>query len=155
MQTSQQLIKPKLFLRASLNQRMIAAIVCLSIAGFFGIFAVAGHYKVDMGSFLGRCGFKQNTGLPCPTCGMTTAALAFAQGKILEAFYIQPAGGLLYSIAVVAAVLAFIISVFGINFHFLMRFFSEVKIRYIVIALVIIILAGWAVTMARALATGH
>jgi hypothetical protein len=155
MQTSQQLNKPKFFLLASPNQRMIAAIVFISITGFFGIFAVAGHYKIDMGPFLGRCGFKQNTGLPCPTCGMTTAALAFAQGKILEAFYIQPAGGLLYSIAVVAAVLAFIISVFGINFRFLMRFFAEVKIRYVAIALVIIILAGWAVTMARALAAGN
>ena len=155
MQTSQQLNKPKLFLHASPNQRMIAAIVCISIIGFFSIFAVAGHYKIDMGPFLGRCGFKQNTGLPCPTCGMTTAALAFAQGKILKAFYIQPAGGFLYSVAVVAAVLALIISVFGINFSFLMRFFAEVKIRYIVIALIIILLAGWAVTMTRVLVAGH
>jgi hypothetical protein len=155
MQTSQQLNKPKLFLRASPNQRIIAAIVCVSITGFFSIFAVAGHYKIDMGMFMGRCGFKQNTGLPCPTCGMTTAALAFTQGKILEAFYLQPAGGLLYSLAVVAAVLAFIISVFGVNFRFLTQFFAEVKIRYIAIALIVIILAGWAVTMARALSAGH
>ena len=155
MQTSQQLNKPKLFLRASRNQRTIAAGICISIVGFFIVFAVAGHYKIDMGRWLGRCGFRQNTGLPCPTCGMTTAVLAFAKGKILEAFYIQPAGGLLCCAAVIIAVLAFIISVFGIYFRFISRFFAEVKVRYIILALIIIILSGWAVTLARALAARH
>ena len=155
MQTSQQLNKPKLFLRASRNQRTIAAVICISIVSFFIVFAVAGHYHIDMGTFLGRCGFRQNTGLPCPTCGMTTAMLAFAQGKIPQAFYIQPAGALLCCIAVFVAVLAFVISVFGIYFRFIWRFFAEVKVRYIVIVLIIIILSGWAVTLSRALAARH
>jgi hypothetical protein len=155
MQTSQQQNKPKFFCRASFHQRLAAAIVCLAVVAFFGVFALAAHYKIDMGRWLGYCGFKQRTALPCPTCGMTTATLAFAQGKILEAFYIQPACGLLCCIAVIAGVLAFFTAVFGVYLGFIKRFFAEVKLRYIVLALLIILAAGWAVTLARALAAQY
>jgi hypothetical protein len=155
MQASQQVNKPKFFCRASSGQRIIAAIVCTGIIVFFAVFALAGHYQIDMGRWLGYCGFKQQTGLPCLTCGMTTATLAFAQGRIFEAFYIQPACGLLCSIMVIAAILAFIIAVFGVYFRFIERFFKEVKLRYTILALVVIILAGWAVTLARAMAANN
>jgi hypothetical protein len=152
MRTSQQLNnKPKFFCRASVRQRLTATIICLAIISFFGFCAVAAHFKIDTGRWLGYCGFKQRTGLPCPTCGMTTATLAFARGKILQAFYIQPACALLCSIMVVVALLAFIIAVFRIYFRFLNRFFMEVKVRHIVVALIIIIASGWAVTLARAI----
>jgi len=150
MQASQQLNKPKFFYRASSGQRMVAAIVCFGIIVFFAGFAIAGHYRIDMGRWLGYCGFQQRTGLPCPTCGMTTATLAFAQGKFFEAFDIQPACGLLCSVMVIAAILAFIIAVFGVYFRFIGRFFAEIKLRYMILALIIIIAAGWAVTLARA-----
>jgi hypothetical protein len=152
MNASQQLNEPKFFRRASPGQRLVAAIVCLGIILFFGVFALAGHYEIGMGWFLGYCGFKQKTGLPCPSCGMTTATLAFAQGRILEAFYIQPACGFLCCVMVIVAVLAFIIAVFGIYFRFIERFFTEVKLKYMILALIIIIAAGWAVTLARAIA---
>jgi hypothetical protein len=152
MPTSQQVNKLKIFIRASARQRITAAIVCLAVVGFFGLFALAGHYNINMGRWLGYCGFKQRYALPCPTCGMTTATLAFAQGKIFEAFYIQPACALLCSVLVVIAFLAFVIAVFGVYFRFLERFFREVKVRYIILAIIIIIAAGWAVTLARALA---
>jgi len=152
MNASQQLNKPKFFNRASSGQRLGAAIVCLGIILFFGVFALAGHYNINMGRILGYCGFKQRTSLPCPTCGMTTAALAFAQGRVFEAFYIQPACGFLCCVMIIVAVLAFIIAVFGIYFRFIERFFTEVKPRYMILALIIIIAAGWAVTLARAIA---
>lgn len=151
MHKSQQLNKPKFLYRASSGQRLVAAIVCLGIIVFFAVFALAGHYKVDMGRWLGYCGFKQRYGLPCPGCGMTTATLAFAQGRIVEAFYIQPACGFLCSVLVITAFLAFIIAVFGIYFRFIERFFKEVKLWRLILALIIIIVAGWAVTMIRAL----
>ncbi len=134
---------------------MAAAIVCLAVVGFFGFFALAGHYNINMGRLLGYCGFQQRHGLPCPTCGMTTATLAFAQGKILEAFFIQPACALLFCVLVVIAFLAFVIAVFGVYFRFLERFFGEVKVRYIILALIVIIAAGWAVTLARAMAVSN
>ena len=154
MQASQQLNKLKVFGRATSRQRLIAAVVCLAVVAFFGLFAWAGHNKTDMGRWLGYCGFKQKYNLPCPTCSMTTAVLTFAQGRILEAFYIQPAAGLLCCMLVLAAFLGFLIAVFGVYFGFLGRFFAQVKIRYIILAVLIIIAAGWAVTLARAL-VGH
>ena len=155
MQIIQQVNKLRIFSRASSRQRITAAIVCLAVVGFFGLFALAGHYNINMGRWLGYCGFKQRYGLPCPTCGMTTAVLAFAQGKIFEAFYIQPACALLCCVLVVTASLAFVTAVFGVYFRFLERFFGEVKVRYIILALIVIIAAGWAVTLARALAVSN
>lgn len=143
----------KMFCAASPRQRIIAAMVCLAVLVYFGAFALVAHYQVDMGRHLGYCGFKQRTNLPCPSCGMTTATLAFAQGNIAKAFYIQPAAGLLYCATVLAGGLAFFVAVFGVYFDFIKRFFAEIKIRYVILALIIILASGWAVTLARALAT--
>jgi hypothetical protein len=152
MQASQQLKKAKTVRRASVRQRAIAAFISLAVFGSLALFGLAGYYQIDMGRWLGYCGFKQRYGLPCPTCGMTTATLAFSQGKILEAFYIQPAAAFLCSLMVVAASLCFLVAVFGIYFSFFDRLFSEVKIRHVIVALMAIVAAGWAVTLARALA---
>jgi len=152
MQASQQINKPKLFCRASFHQRIIATIVFLAIASFFGFAWLAATGRFDIGWWLGPCGFKQRYGLPCPTCGMTTSVLAFSQGKIFEAFYIQPAAGLLCCVLVVVAFLALFTAVFGVYFDIIKRFFTEVKIKHIILALIIIIAAGWVVTLARALA---
>ena len=142
----------KMYHPASPRQRVIAAIVCLAVVAYFGAFALIAHYEVNMGRHLGYCGFKQRTGLPCVSCGMTTATLAFAQGNIGEAFLIQPAAGLLYCAAVLAGGLAFFVAAFGVYFDFIKRFFAEIKIRYMILAVIIIIAAGWAVTLARAVA---
>ena len=150
MQASQQLNKLKIIQRASFRQRLTAGLVFLVVGASFSLFALAAHYKITLWPL--PCGFKQRYSLPCPTCGMTTSALAFVQGKIFEAFYIQPAAALLCSILVVVAFLAFIIAVFGVHFSFLKRFFTEVKIKHITLALIVIIVAGWAVTLARVLA---
>ena len=151
MQVGQQLNKPKILLRASFRQRVRAGIVFLVLAAFFGLFALAAHDKIDIGRWFGPCGFKQRYGLPCPTCGITTSAVAFAGGRIFEAFYIQPAAAVLCCVLAVSGILALLIAVFGVYFRFLDSFFAEVRIRYIILALIIIIAAGWAVTLARTL----
>ena len=38
------------------------------------------------------CAYLVNSGYPCPTCGMTTAVSAAAQGKLAAAFRAQPFG---------------------------------------------------------------
>jgi len=154
MQPNQLNNKQNFFCRATNQQRILAGIVFLTIAATFGLFALAANKKIDLGWWLGPCGFKQRFGLPCPTCGMTTSIFAFSQGRIVEAFYIQPAGALLYCILVIVAFLALFTAVFGVYFKFIKRFFAEVKIKYIILALIAIIAAGWAVTLARALASG-
>ena len=86
---------------------------------------------------------------------MTTSVLAFFRGEIFDSFYIQPTSALLCSIMVIAAFLALLIAVFGIYFRFLDRFLSEVKIKHIILALLMVLAAGWAVTLARALAANN
>jgi len=56
---------------------------------------------------------------------------------------------------VLTAVLEFIIAVFGVYFRFIEWFFTEVKLRYMILALIIIIVAGWTVTLARSLAANN
>jgi hypothetical protein len=99
MQANQQLNRPKIICRASFRQRLVAGIVFLVLAASFGLLALAGHYKITLWPF--PCGFRQRYNLPCPTCWMTTSVIAFAQGKILESFYIQPAAALLCCLLVV------------------------------------------------------
>jgi len=144
--------KSKIFIKASFRQRVIAAVVFFLIAAFFVILALAANDKIDIGLWTNPYGFKQRYDLPCPSCGMTTSALAFATGRIFDSFYIQPAGGFLCIILLVLAILAFITTLFGVYFVFLRRFLTEIKVRYIVLAVIIIIMAGWVVTLARALA---
>ena len=38
------------------------------------------------------CGFVVTTGLPCPTCGMTTAFSNTVRGRLIAAVLAQPAG---------------------------------------------------------------
>lgn len=142
----------KIFCRASGRQRLIAGVIFLAIAGFFGLFVLAARGKIDIGRWLPICGFKQRYNLPCFTCGMTAATLAFAKGKIFQSFYTQPAAALLWCVLVIIAFLAFLTAGFGVYSGFLKRFVAEVKIKYLLLGLIVIIIAGWAVTLSRALA---
>ena len=151
MQTSQQ-SKRKFFIRPSGTQRLIAGVIFVCIAAFFALMVLAANEKIHIERLVNPCGFKQRFALPCPTCGITTSAVTFASGRIGKAFYIQPAGALLCVFLLITGIFAFLTAVFGIYFQFLQRFFAEVKIRYVILILLIIITAGWTVTLARELA---
>lgn len=153
MQIIQQLNELKIARRASFRERVAAGLIFLAVAVPFGLLRLAADNKIDIGSLIGPCGFRQKYNLPCPTCGMTTSALFFVQGRIFESFYIQPAGGFLCSIAAVIALLAFFMAVSGIYFIFFSRFFAGLEIKYVLLILAIIIAAGWAVTLSRELAS--
>ena len=93
--------------------------------------------------------------MPCFACGMTTSAMAFVSGDILGAFYIQPAGAIICCGLVIIGVFALLIGLFGVNFPFLQRPLSPRSVRYLAISLLIILAAGWAVTIARAISEGQ
>jgi len=152
MQKRQQVNGNTYMRRASARGRTTAALVALGIVALFGSLWLLQQVGFDFGSLFGPCGMKQRTGLPCPTCGMTTCVLAFARGEVLTAFYVQPAGALLCSLLIVAAFCAFLTSVSGIYFGFFDRLVAELKVRYVAAGLLVILAAGWAVTLARALA---
>jgi len=138
--------------RASGRERVIAGVIAFCILGSFGGLWLLQRVGFDFGLIFPPCGLKMRTGLTCPTCGMTTAVLAFARGRIGTAFYIQPAAGLLCTLLMVAAFFTFLIAVSGVYFSILDRLFTEVRMIHVVVGLLIIVAAGWAVTLARALA---
>ena len=149
MVLSQQSSDRKLLSYASVQRRLIAAGVFLAIAGGGMFLWIAGHYKITLYPF--ACGFKQRYGLPCPTCGYTTAAVAFAQGCIIDSFYIQPAAAVFCCIAAIIAFFSLLQAVFGIYSPVLEKQLISVKLRYALAALVIVIAAGWGVTLTRAI----
>ena len=150
MPENQQLNKSKKFIRASAKQRIGAGVIFIALAALFTFLGLAATERISIDKWVDPCGFQQDYDLPCHTCGMTTSALVFVQGRIFESFYIQPAGGLLCCVLVLSGFFAFVVAVFGVYFRFLERFFAEVKIKYLVLALIIIIIFGWLVTLARA-----
>lgn len=155
MEMSQQANCKKVSQKPSRQRRVLAALIFLMVFGLFGLFWAAGTNKVDVGQFFEPCGFKQRYGLPCPTCGMVTSTLAFAEGKIFESFYIQPAAAVLCSVLIATAITAFLIAVFGLDFAFVRQLLNAWRVKYVVLVLIIIIAGGWAVTLARALAVNN
>ncbi len=135
----------------TLARRLIAAAVFIVVVAVFVFLWLGGAGKIDMIWFFGVCGFKQSTGWPCPGCYVMTSAMEFTQGRILHAFYIQPAGALLCCGLVAVGVIAFLTAVFGRDFSFLHRPLSSKLIKYILISLIIIFGLAWAVTLARAM----
>jgi hypothetical protein len=147
MQTSQQTNRTKFIQPASSRQRVRAGIIFLSVTALFTMLRLAAMGTFDIDRWLNPCGFRQQYNLPCPTCGMTTSAILFVKGKILDSFYTQPAAAFFCCVLFIAAFLAFLTAVFGVYFSPLNRLFAKVRIRYIILAILIIILAGWAVTL--------
>jgi hypothetical protein len=150
MRRRQQLPGRELTRRASTRQRRAAGLIVAAIVALLGGLWLLQHLGFDFGLLFGPCGMKQRTGLPCPTCGMTTCVLAFVRGEVLLAFYTQPAGAFLCTLLVGTAFFAFLTSGFGVYFSFFDRLVAELKIRYVVAGLLAILGAGWAVTLARA-----
>lgn len=152
MTTNQQLNERKILYRITARQRFWAAVILFAAIAVFGILWLAAKDLVNIGQIVGPCGFKQRYHLPCPGCGMTTAGVAFVSGKIFEAFYIQPAAAFLCCILAVIGFWSLFIAVFGVNLAFLNRVVTRVKVRYIILALLVILAGGWVVMLARALA---
>jgi hypothetical protein len=138
--------------RATGRQRWIAGLITAGVVILFGSLWLLQQLHFDFGLLFGPCGMKQRTGFPCPTCGMTTSVLAFSRGDLLTAFYVQPAAAFLCSVLVITAFFAFLTSVFGVYFRALDRLWTEIGFRRLVVGLLVILAAGWAVTLARALA---
>ena len=142
--------KSKWFVKSTRQDRLTFLTVFAIIGLIFGIFYLVGQGFVSFG-LAGGCAFERNYGVPCPTCGWTRAISAFIQGKIIKAFYIQPAAAAGCLILVWTAFFSLLSAYLGVNFSFLppVRIW---QLKYILFAALIILAAGWAVTLARAFA---
>jgi hypothetical protein len=152
MLKSQQLNFIKASHRISARSRLLAGLVFLVGLGSAGLLHWAAvNNRINMESLIGPCGFKQKYELPCPSCGMTTAVIEFSRGDVLNAFYIQPAAAFMCCAAVIVVMFSFVMAAFGTDFGLIGCLTEQIKIRHIVLAAIVIVCGGWAVTLARAL----
>ena len=87
------------------------------------------------------CSFLQSTGLPCPTCGMTTSWAWLARGNVAASLWVQPMGTVLALLDIVIFWSAGYIAVSGRPAQHLLRYLPA---GYILKLLLILALAAWA-----------
>lgn len=74
-------------------------------AGVIAVIAAA-PFAERLATFVPSCPFKVLTGLPCPFCGSTRAALLLAQGRPIEASGAHPLPTLLWGVFLVGGLVA-------------------------------------------------
>jgi hypothetical protein len=131
--------------RLSTGQRMLTGAILPAVAFVFAFLRFAAIHKWVFYPF--PCGFRARFGLPCPTCGMTTAVLAFSRGDILQSFYIQPAAAMLCCILIATGIGGMTMAIFGTDWGLV----RSIKLKYIIVVFIVLVGGGWAVTLARAI----
>jgi hypothetical protein len=61
------------------------------------------------------CAFHEMTGLPCPSCGMTTAFAHMARWQIRDAFFAQPMGTLGFLGCILLLPLTVVATIYGLD----------------------------------------
>jgi len=87
------------------------------------------------------CYFLQTTGLPCPSCGMTTSWSWFARANLPASLYVQPMGTVLAVLAVVTVWTGLYIAITGRAAH---RLLFLLPYQYIVYGLLTFGVLAWA-----------
>jgi hypothetical protein len=82
-----------------MGERFLAATVSAISLALLIIAAELTPNALGLGTHRGlglpECGFLLRTGLPCPSCGMTTSFAWFIRGNFIASIYVQPMGALL------------------------------------------------------------
>jgi len=89
---------------------------------------------------LPACGWPAAVGIPCFTCGMTTAFAHGVRGQFLTALRVQPAGMLLVFAAAVGVVVATWVAVTGQPVH---RFLQPLATGRLAIFACAVLVAAW------------
>jgi Protein of unknown function (DUF2752) len=87
------------------------------------------------------CTFLRTTGMPCPSCGMTTSFAWFFHGNFLASFYVQPMGALLAVLSAIAFWTGLYIALTAQPVYLLARF---VPARFLVISFIALGIIAWA-----------
>ena len=93
------------------------------------------------------CGFEVAYGLPCATCGMTTAFALAADGRLVTSFLVQPAGMVLAVMTAMAAVVGGWTLVSGMSLGSLL---ASLWTPRVLVAGIAMILLAWLYTLVRA-----
>src|SRR5688572_11984835 len=88
------------------------------------------------------CQFLVTTGIPCPSCGMTTSFAWFVRGNLLASLYVQPMGTMLAAAAGMTFWGGLYIAITGKPIY--RRLLAEVPAAYYVIVPLGLAIAAWA-----------
>ncbi len=92
-------------------RRLVALAIFLPTFGVLVTAAMLTPSKTGEGTHqqlgLAPCGLKARTGVPCPSCGMTTAFAHATHGQLGQAFITQPTGAILAIGCAMTAIVAF------------------------------------------------
>lgn len=126
--------------------RSCAAAVAFACLAIFFIAASIRPDQSGVGTHqqlgLQACQFEERTGLPCPTCGMTTSFAFFIRGQILASFFIQPMGMILAGLCAMTFWAAAYIAISGGPAHRLFRYLPTSRLLFVFFALVLLAW-GW------------
>jgi hypothetical protein len=89
---------------------------------------------------LQRCEFLDRTGIPCPTCGMTTSFAHFARGNIAASLYVQPMGTVLATLTAATVWIALYTALTGES---VLRLLQILPARYYFLPLMFFAVAAW------------
>lgn len=95
--------------------RWPAGKVVLPLAGYCGLLLLVCYITTRLGLAFTICPLKNFTGLPCPFCGGTRAALALLQGHLRAAFLLNPLAAAFCLITPPALAVQYWLSTRGIN----------------------------------------
>ncbi|MEM6332547.1 MAG: DUF2752 domain-containing protein [Planctomycetota bacterium] len=116
------MVAPRQLRRIVATLIALPALAVLTIAAFVTPDAAGYGTHTQLG--LPPCGFELATGLPCATCGMTTAFAHAADGNFVASFLTQPAGFVLAVLTAVTAIVATYIAITGADPRPLKSLFS-------------------------------
>lgn len=105
------------------------------------------HLQLGMGG----CGMILTTGLPCPTCGMTTAFAHTVRGQLFAALVAQP-GGLVLALLTIALV-PFCMMALRRGRWPLRGALARVPPHRLFVVLLLVLLGGWATKLVMGLVT--
>ena len=131
------------------STRLIALVV---MTGGIGLFIVAASLTPPAEGFgahrqLGYapCSFPMLLGIPCPTCGMTTAFAHAVRGQLISAFHAQPAGLLIAFATALATIMSAAVLITGRAWR--INWYRLAPMR-VTVAIAVILLAAWAYKLA-------
>jgi Protein of unknown function (DUF2752) len=140
--------------RATRSERIGWGVMGIACAVLLGVAAWLEPSPEGMGTHralgLPPCGFAYSTGLPCPTCGMTTSFALTVRGRIFSAIVAQPAG---FVLCLIAAVLVIYGTSVAIRGRAIWINWDRIATR-LVLCLAFLILGGWGFKMAHGLVVG-
>ncbi|HVN32790.1 MAG TPA: DUF2752 domain-containing protein [Thermoanaerobaculaceae bacterium] len=100
---------------------------------------------LELAPFVPACPFRVITGIPCPTCGTTHAALALLNGHLGDAFLANP----LAALAGIAFVAGGLIAPFWAAFNWPVPEIPSPLPGWSRVAIVAVLLVGWAYLLVK------